>query len=312
MRATSIGAVLTGALVLSASAVTATAAYAAETGVLIQEVSVNGGKPIVLGASQTESFTISVTAPDDSGISSKLAFFQIKREVGDKYWSYHGTPTCTASSATTSTCKLTFKLDSGWGVPRNTLAGPWKVVVQLKSKDGDLYNNGGDITHPVLRRGKLSVDAGRHDILRPDQADAVTGRKKPHVSVRGPIQPVEAEVLLRVWGDGGVNTGDAAQRQALEDLVAADMVTRGDMSDVLPDRVAYSLRMLSEPSPPTDTPHVADHWHLASSPTDALTPSDICRGRKNVIGLATRSVSSRPMPPGITEHCQRRMAASGP
>ncbi|SCF72942.1 hypothetical protein, partial [Streptomyces sp. Ncost-T10-10d] len=97
------------------------------------------------------------------------------------------------------------------------------------------------------------------------------------LSVRDPIQPVEAEVFLRVWGDGGIDTGDAAQRQALEDLVAAGMVTRGDMSDVLPDRVAYSLRMLSEPSLPTDTPHGADHWHPASSPTDALTSSDICR-----------------------------------
>lgn len=98
----------------------------------------------------------------------------------------------------------------------------------------------------------------RLDVLRPDQADAVTGRKKPHASVRGPIQPVEAEVLLRVWVDGGIDTGDAAQRQALEDLAAADMVTRGDLSDVLPDHVAYSLRMLSEPSPLTDTAHVAD------------------------------------------------------
>ncbi|MEU9318468.1 calcium-binding protein [Streptomyces sp. NPDC048295] len=166
MRATSIGAVLTGAPVLSASAVTAPAAYAAETGVVIQKVSVNGGKPIALGTSQTESFTISATASDDSGISTKLAFLQIKREVGDSYWSYHGSPKCTASSATTSTCKLTVKLDSGWGVPRSALAGPWKVVVQLQSKDGDLYNNGGDITHPVLRRGKLSVDAGPEPVTK--------------------------------------------------------------------------------------------------------------------------------------------------
>ncbi|MFB7254870.1 hypothetical protein [Streptomyces nojiriensis] len=101
--------------------------------------------------------------------------------------------------------------------------------------------------------------APRLDILRPDQADAVTGRKKPHASVRGPIQPVEAEVLLRVWVDGGIDPGDAAQRQALEDLAAAAMVNRGDIIDVLPDHVAYSLLMLSEPSPPTDTPHVADH-----------------------------------------------------
>ncbi|MEU6609504.1 hypothetical protein ABZ922_31370 [Streptomyces shenzhenensis] len=175
MRATSIGAVLTGVLVLSASAVAAPAAYAVETGVVVQKVSVNGGKPIVLGTSQTESFTISVTASDDSGISSKLAFLQIEREVGEDFWSYHGTPTCTASSATASTCKLTFKLDSGWGVPRNTLAGPWKVVIQLQSKDGDLYNNGGALTHPVLRRGKLSVDAGPEPVAK-GKSLKVTGK----------------------------------------------------------------------------------------------------------------------------------------
>ncbi|WP_328406383.1 hypothetical protein OHS70_38330 (plasmid) [Streptomyces sp. NBC_00390] len=59
--------------------------------------------------------------------------------------------------------------------------------------------------------------------------------------------------------DGGIGPGGAAQRKAPEDLAAAAMVTRGDIIDVLPDHVAYSLRMLAEPSPPTDTPHVADH-----------------------------------------------------
>ncbi|MFI5773660.1 hypothetical protein ACIA74_35130 [Streptomyces sp. NPDC051658] len=97
----------------------------------------------------------------------------------------------------------------------------------------------------------------RLDVLRPDQAEAIAGRKNPRPDIRGPIQPVEAEVLLRVWVDGGIDTADAAQRQALDDLTAADMVARGDIIDVLPDNVAYSLRMLSEPSPPTDTPHVA-------------------------------------------------------
>ncbi|MFF8229258.1 hypothetical protein [Streptomyces caelestis] len=80
----SIGAVLTGALALSASVVTAPAA-SAETGVVVQKLSVNGGKPIALGTSQTESVTISVTASDDSGISSDLAFLQIDREAGDDW-----------------------------------------------------------------------------------------------------------------------------------------------------------------------------------------------------------------------------------
>jgi len=175
MRMKSMGAVVVGALALSASAVVAPAAYATETGVVIQKLSVNGGKPIVLGTSQSESFTLSVTASDDSGISKDLAFLGIDREVGDDYWSYHGTPTCTAVNATTSTCKLTFKLDSGWGVPRNTLAGKWDVTVQLQSKDGDLYNNGGTDKHPVLRRGTLSVNAGPEPVTK-GRPITVTGK----------------------------------------------------------------------------------------------------------------------------------------
>ncbi|MFH9044893.1 integrase core domain-containing protein [Streptomyces sp. NPDC017966] len=62
----------------------------------------------------------------------------------------------------------------------------------------------------------------------------IRGQGPPHAYVHGPIQPVE-------------------------DLAATDMAARGDTSDVLTDHVACSLRMLSEPSPPTDTPHVAGH-----------------------------------------------------
>ncbi|WP_331719567.1 hypothetical protein [Streptomyces virginiae] len=86
-----------------------------------------------------------------------------------------------------------------------------------------------------------------------------TGRRKPHASVRGPTKSSEAEALLRVWGDGGIDPHHAAQRQALEDLAATEMVTHGDILDRLQDNVLHSLRTLSESSPPTDTPHVADH-----------------------------------------------------
>lgn len=93
----------------------------------------------------------------------------------------------------------------------------------------------------------------RLDVLAPHQADAIAGRKNLRPDIRGPIQPVEAEILLRVWVDGGVDTNNAAQRQALEDLVAADMVARGDIIDRFHDNVLYSLRMLPDSSPSTDT-----------------------------------------------------------
>ncbi|MET9511477.1 hypothetical protein ABZX62_23925 [Streptomyces flavidovirens] len=177
MRAASTGALLAGALVLSGSALTATApaAYAAETGVEIKKVSVNGGKAIVFGTSRTESFTISVTASDDSGINPNgHRFFGIDREVGDDYWTYHGTPTCTASSATTSTCKLTVRLESDIDLPRNTLAGPWNVDVQLTAKDGDYYGETYG-THPVQRRSTLSVNASPEPVTK-GKTITVTGK----------------------------------------------------------------------------------------------------------------------------------------
>lgn len=89
----------------------------------------------------------------------------------------------------------------------------------------------------------------RLDVLRPDQADAVAGRRNLLPHIRGAIQPVEAEVLLRVWVDGGIDPTDAAQRQALDALVGADMVTRGDIVDQLHDNVAYCLQMIAELPP---------------------------------------------------------------
>ena len=93
----------------------------------------------------------------------------------------------------------------------------------------------------------------RLDVLDAYQVDALTGRKKPHASVRGPIQPAEAEVLLRVWVDGGIDPHDAAQRQALEDLAAAEMVIPGGIIDRFHDNVLYSLLGLSMSARPTDT-----------------------------------------------------------
>ncbi|KMO93497.1 hypothetical protein [Streptomyces roseus] len=92
----------------------------------------------------------------------------------------------------------------------------------------------------------------RLDILDAYQVDALTGRKKSNAAVRGPIQPTEAEVLLRVWVDGGIDPHDAAQRQALEDLAAAEMVNPGGIVDRFHDNVLYSLLGLPASSLPTD------------------------------------------------------------
>ncbi|ELS54834.1 hypothetical protein STVIR_4207 [Streptomyces viridochromogenes Tue57] len=253
MRSASIGAVLTGALALCGSALTVAPAHAAETGVEIKKVSVNGGKSIVFGISRTESFTISVTASDDSGISKDGAFLQIEREKGDDYWSYHGVPSCTAASTTTSTCKLTVQLERDIDLPRNTLAGPWNVYVQLSSKDGDLYS---DVhgTHPVKRRSTLNVDASPEPVAK-GKTITVTGKLAranwdryvyagyTYQSVQLQFRPKDSSTYTTVKtvktdGSGKLRTGVTANRDGYwrwnfaGTATTAAVRTAGDFVDV--------------------------------------------------------------------------------
>ncbi|MFD9303245.1 hypothetical protein ACFWCB_11410 [Streptomyces sp. NPDC060048] len=53
--------------------------------------------------------------------------------------------------------------------------------------------------------------------------------------------------------DQKLRSESVSTAEAVDDVAAADMVTRGDIIDRFHDNVAYSLRMLSDPSLPTDT-----------------------------------------------------------
>jgi hypothetical protein len=66
------------------------------------------------------------------------------------------------------------KLERDIDLPRNTLAGPWDVYVQLRSKDGDYY---GDVhgTHPVKRRSTLTVNASPEPVAK-GRTITVTGK----------------------------------------------------------------------------------------------------------------------------------------
>ncbi|MCX5115220.1 hypothetical protein OOK13_43625 [Streptomyces sp. NBC_00378] len=114
---------------------------------------------------------------------------------------------------------------------------------------------------------KAYTVAPRLDVLAPHQVDALSGRKNPRPGIRGPIQPAEAEVLLRVWVDGGIDTGDAAQRQALADLAAADMVTRGGSSTA--STTTWRTACGCSPSrQPLLTWTLRSHCHNSAHPAD--------------------------------------------
>ncbi len=161
---------------------TARAAAALPT---ITSVSVNGGKDVVVGTTNAKTFTVSVTATHASGIAD--AFVEL----------WHGTDfdtyvdgalaqnqdyaTCTAVSATKSTCKLTVTARPGYDdeligyLYANSLAGTWKVNVAVLSNDGNIYQDTAYKTAKVQRLSKLTVNAAPEPVKK-GKTLTVTGK----------------------------------------------------------------------------------------------------------------------------------------
>ncbi|MFE5816704.1 DUF5707 domain-containing protein [Streptomyces sp. NPDC056479] len=144
-------------------------AAAAEAEPVVSKVTVNSGKAVAVGTTYAKTFTVSVTASHATGIQD--AYVDL----------WHGTDlenidgllmpneeaaTCTASSATTSTCKLTLTATPGSDLYMNALAGTWHVTAGALAGDGSIYWNDFQTTHRVQRYSKLTVNASPEPVKK--------------------------------------------------------------------------------------------------------------------------------------------------
>ncbi|MET7762183.1 DUF5707 domain-containing protein [Streptomyces sp. NPDC005393] len=194
MRATMAAATVSGALALAAFAVPAaqadqgaarpdaasrfgiqsskagfraTGATAAPT---ISKVTINGGKDIVVGTTSSKTVTVSVTASHPSGISDAFVDLWHGTDPDNDFDGYlvpnEDEATCTASSATTSTCELTITVDPQADLV-NSLAGSWHVTAGALAGDGsDYYWNDFYGTARVQRLSKLTVNASPEPVKK--------------------------------------------------------------------------------------------------------------------------------------------------
>ncbi|EDY48346.1 hypothetical protein CRV15_17100 [Streptomyces clavuligerus] len=133
----------------------------------ITSVSVNGGKPIVLHATDTKKVTVTFTAKDNRGIAA-----------GD-VWLWRGTDpyaaealilsdgekaSCT-NKGTTGTCKANFTFDP-WDHTNDLAGGGWRVAIYAEGKDGD-----GEVrfrygSTSIQRDSRLTVDAAPEPVKK--------------------------------------------------------------------------------------------------------------------------------------------------
>ncbi|MFD3417195.1 DUF5707 domain-containing protein [Streptomyces decoyicus] len=162
-----------GALALSALTIPAVAQADDFSGdIKITNVVVNGGKDIVLGTTDVKTFTIAVTATDDSGIEAGRTFpvmWHTPLPNGD----YYGlvmpdniAGKCVRQSLTTTTCTYTLKINPRIHPQDNTTAGTWTVRAHALANDGDCITKDSAAKARVLRDSRLRVNASPEPVKK--------------------------------------------------------------------------------------------------------------------------------------------------
>ncbi|GHH69069.1 hypothetical protein GCM10018793_00960 [Streptomyces sulfonofaciens] len=137
---------------------------------VITDVAVHGDADIVLGTTDKKTIKVAVTASHPSGIYDAYLDLwhgtDIDNDVDGLLLPNEDQATCTASSATTSKCVLSFTIDPRADLYMNALAGTWHVRVGAISNDGDLFWDDYYTTHHVQRLSKQTVNASPEPVKK--------------------------------------------------------------------------------------------------------------------------------------------------
>ncbi|MFI6339651.1 DUF5707 domain-containing protein [Streptomyces sp. NPDC050535] len=185
--------------VVALSALTVPAAYADEQfgDTDITSVVVNDGNSVVVGTA-ARTVTVKVTATDPSGLEQINATL-FHGAYGAQDATVPSAAACGPTTATTSTCTLTFTLTPGTTPADDSLAGPWSVSAYAVAVDSDAEFLDDAATFAVLRDTRLTA------------ADAT-----PEPVKWGKILTLKGAVQNAAWATGSYATADAGRPVALQ------------------------------------------------------------------------------------------------
>ncbi|WP_330342540.1 calcium-binding protein [Streptomyces sp. NBC_00557] len=166
MRKLAVGILLPCAVALSALTAPAAEAVTGNGDLKITKVSINGGKPVVVGTTTEKTFVLAITATDSSGINA--AYSDVWSRATATGFGYHDNLGCKAVDATTATCSMRYVMDPGYygrGL-ENAQAGAWQTYLEVSSKDHDLATRNNQDQFFVKRYAKLTTDASPEPVRR--------------------------------------------------------------------------------------------------------------------------------------------------
>ncbi|MFF7474247.1 calcium-binding protein [Streptomyces sp. NPDC008092] len=172
MRRRCLTTALTGALALSALTTFLVPAAHADGNTTITDVVVNGGHGLALGATAPKSFPVSVTAQDNSGIREMNLHVRLPSYL---YKAADRGLTCTAVSATTTSCTGSWTVDTSNFYGNGPADDSWYVEAYVYANDGDWVSTDRAATFTVRRLAKLTANAAPEPVAK-NATLTVTGK----------------------------------------------------------------------------------------------------------------------------------------
>jgi hypothetical protein len=164
MRKLAVGILLPCAVALSALTAPAAEAVTGDGDLKITKVSINGGKPVVVGTTMEKTFVLAITATDSSGINA--AYSDVWSTATATGFGYHDNLGCKAVDATTATCSMSYVMDPGYYGLTNAQAGAWQTYLEVSSKDHDGATRNNQDQFFVKRYAKLTTDASPEPVSK--------------------------------------------------------------------------------------------------------------------------------------------------
>ncbi|MFC1403816.1 MULTISPECIES: hypothetical protein [Streptacidiphilus] len=198
MRRRSVLLLVSGALAVAGVLVPSLAIKQSHGDTRITGVVVNGGQPIVLGPTGRVDFGFSITAEDNSGISSVDGVGLWGSDYGAlRSSAIH----CTARSATVSVCTGTSSVDIAAQQIFDSMAGTWYVQATAHGRDGDRRTETKAGSFAILKAGRLS-SFGAPQTAAPGATISISGllerpEWKTQQWVPSPDQPVRLEFCAK-------------------------------------------------------------------------------------------------------------------
>ena len=183
MRRRSAALLASGALAVGALVLPSIQQHESSGDARILGVSVNGDNPIVLGPTGSSEIDFSVTAEDDSGISSVDGIGLWGPSLGVLP---AGPTHCTARTARISVCTGTASVDVAERQIFDDMAGVWHVQVTVHAHDGDQLTKEDAGTFSIKKDGQLTEYGAPH-----------TAPKGSLITIGG--QPKQPDWNSRTW-----------------------------------------------------------------------------------------------------------------